>query len=774
MVLPGLTSVHRSRIECVLDVVRQLGASDDLHDTLQRIANAVVEHLDFGAAAVNVTTADGDVRIEAVAGPPELDTLLGQGNPLAYWRELLDAAESWGTLRFYSHDRDRALTDRMTGWTPRASAADVATEDREDWHREDVLVAPFYDPRGELAGALSVDRPRTGRRPDLEQRTVLELFAAQAAAAVLEATARQQAEQRHREAEQRWELTFARSPVGAALVDRDGVLVQVNDGLVRILGYPRERLQGARFGDFTHPQDRDIDRELIAQVLAGSRDGYEIEKRYEHADGHVVWGLLHVGAIRSEAGVAQLMVGQINDITDRKRAEAQLAHRANHDPLTNLPNRLLLEERLASCLAMGTPSGVLFCDLDRFKIINDSLGHEAGDELLVTVAHRLSAALPAGYTLGRLGGDEFVVIAPGERDLAALRAISLNLMSALDAPMTIRGHQHTVTVSVGVAVSGPGHAHPDEVLREADQALLRAKRQGRARVEVYDPDQDRPATVDDLELESTLRAALTSGEGLLPYFQPILGLDTDTTVGYESLVRWQHPERGFIEPVEFLPMAETTGLIVPLGWWMLEVSAKAASRLAAGTQGWIAVNASGSQLGRGELVASVRGALERYELSPERLHLEITETALVGASEAAIEEVREVAALGVPIALDDFGTGYSSLSLLRDLPVSIVKIDRSFVAPIVSDHTAIAITRGLIGLCRDLGITTIAEGVETVEQLAALRSMGCTQAQGYLIGAPAPLAEPSEDEPSEHEPTQQRPTQIEVCIEDDMSKLAGR
>ncbi|MBV9594017.1 MAG: EAL domain-containing protein [Actinobacteria bacterium] len=733
----GLTNVRRSWLERVLEIVGELGAHHDLNATLDFIARATVEQLEFGAAAINVTTPDGQVRVEAVAGPPELGELLGQSSPLSHWLDLLAAAESWGTLRYFGHDRDQALAERMANWT--WSPDSPPSDDPDTWHPEDWLLAPFYDGEGKLIGALSVDQPRSGRRPDLEQRTALELFAAQAGRAVLKAGERARAQQRRQQAEELWQLTFARSPIGAALIDPIGRMVQINDGLVRILGFPQERLIGGRLDDFTHPDDRGIDDHLVDDLFTGDADGFEIEKRYLHADGHQVWGLLHVGAIRDDRGEVHLMVGQVNDITDRKRAEAELAHRATHDALTNLPNRLLLEERLGSYLRAGQPAGVLFCDLDRFKIVNDSLGHEAGDELLIAVAQRLADALPPSFTLGRLGGDEFVVIAPHERDLGRLRSIGARLIDALEAPMTIRGHQHTVSVSVGVVVSGPAHAHPDEVLREADQALLRAKREGRSRVEVYDPDQDRPATVDDLEFESTLRSALSRSDGLVPYFQPILGIASNTTVGYEALVRWQHPERGFIEPAEFIPMAEAAGLIVPLGWWMLDASARAAATLPSGGQRWVAVNASGSQLGRGELMPAVRRALEVYQLTPDQLHLEITETALVSASDAAIDEVCEVAAMGVPIALDDFGTGYSSLSLLRDLPVSTVKIDRSFVTPIAHDNTAIAITRSLVTLCRDLGITTVAEGVETAEQLAALRSLGCTHAQGYLIGAPAPL-----------------------------------
>jgi diguanylate cyclase (GGDEF)-like protein len=422
-------------------------------------------------------------------------------------------------------------------------------------------------------------------------------------------------------------------------------------------------------------------------------------------------------------------------------AEAQIAHRASHDPLTDLPNRLLLEEVLDACIASGRPAGTLCCGIDRFKTVNDSLGHDAGDDLIRRVAARLREVLRSRITIGRIGGDEFVVIVPDESDPEALRGMADTLLASLREPMDLRGYQHTVSISVGITVSSPRHAHADEVLRDADQALRRAKRHGRARVEFYDPTQDRPATVADLELEYALRTALAGDGGLVPYFQPIVSLETNAPVGYEALVRWQHPEQGLLEPNEFLPMAEQTGLIAPLGWRMLELSCQAAAnpRLTGGWSRWVAVNASGSQLGRGQLKQAVRSALSAANLPAERLHLEITETALVEASPSAIKELREVADLGVRIALDDFGTGFSSLSLLRDLPVGIVKIDRSFVKPIASDRNARAIVRSVITLCRELGVATVGEGVETDEQITSLRALGATLAQGYLLGRPAPL-----------------------------------
>jgi diguanylate cyclase (GGDEF)-like protein/PAS domain S-box-containing protein len=733
----GLAGVRRSWLERVLDVVRELGTADDISEILNRIARAVVDVLEFGAAAINVTTPEGRVRVEVVIGPTESTRLIGQSSPLQFWLDLLDAAEPWGALRFFSHERDQSRFDDMVTWLP--DKTDATGPDA--WHPEDALFAPLWGASGELLGVLSVDQPASGKQPDLEQRTVLELFAAQAAVAIADSRARRESDERRQVAELRWQLAFERSPVATAILNPDGTLSQLNDALVTMLGFPREQLEGMNFARFTHPDDVAVDEGLFAELISGVRDSYGIEKRYLHADGHVVWGLLHVGAIRDTEGVAQSIIGQVNDITDRKHAEEQLAYRATHDPLTDLPNRALIEERLGDRLSLGRPAGVLFFDVDRFKTVNDSLGHEAGDELLTAIVRRLRKVVPAGYLLGRVGGDQFVAVAPDEDDPHLLAGVGEQLIAALEDPMLIRGHQHTVSLSVGVAVSRQSHRHADEVLREADQAMLRAKRHGRARVEIYDPTQDKPATVADLELEQSLRSALADSRGLLPYFQPIVSLKDNAIAGYEALIRWQHPERGLLDPDGFLPMAEKTGLIVPIGWWMLEVSCRAAMRPGFSKNGsqWVAVNASGSQLGRGQLAPAIRSSLAGSGLPPERLHLEITETALIEASPAAIREVREVADMGVAVALDDFGTGYSSLTLLRDLPVSTIKIDRSFIAPIGIDRSATAIVRRLIALCEELGVTTVAEGIETQQQMTALRSLGCTQAQGYLVGPPAPL-----------------------------------
>ena len=736
---PGLPTMSRGRLEGLLGVVRELGATTDIGDTLDRIARAVVDILGFEAVAINVTMSDGSVQVAAVAGTPEVAELLGRSSPLHAWQDLLAECEPWGSLRFHSHTHDQAVIDKVVNWTPPIGPAEPAGE----WHPLDSLLAPMLAPDGSLLGVLSVDQPRSRRVPDAEQRTFLELLAAQAAIAITDFRAREVSEQGRRDAERRWRMAFENSPVGAAIIKPDGSLSQPNDALARMLGYSRDQLVQLPFSQYTHPDDVESDAAQFQQILDGSRDSYETTKRFLHSDGHTVFGQLHIGVIRDDQGRLQSIVGQVNDTTQRMAAQRELAYRVSHDALTDLPNRSLLEDQLGSLLARGQQVTVLCCDVDRFKTVNDSLGHDAGDELLVAIAGRLQAALPPGFMLGRVGGNEFVAIAGQDPELQSLSALGQRVVAAFDDPLLVQGHWHTASISVGVTLGGSVHHRPDEVLREAALALARAKRHGPGRVEIYDPAQDKPATLADLQLEYALRGAIAEQTALIPYFQPIVGLSDDRPVGYEALVRWRHPTLGLLDPAEFLPLAERTGLIVPLGWWMLEVSGRAATnvRLTGGWSRWIAVNASGSQLGRGRLVPALRQALEINGLSPGRLHLEITETALVEASPAAIKEVREVADLGVRIALDDFGTGYSSLSLLRDLPVSTVKIDRSFVSPIASDPSARAIVRSVIALCQELSITTVAEGIETEEQLTSLRALGCSQGQGYLIGRPAPLPE---------------------------------
>lgn len=725
-------------LDGVLAVVRELGRVTSLEVTLDLIADAVVDVLGFGAAAINVTTPDGQLRVSTVVGPPGLHELLGTSRPKQDWLDVLAEAEPWGELRFFSHERDQAPLEHFITWSPnRATGPEL-----DAWHPDDSLLAPLWDEQHQLVGVLSVDEPRTGRHPDLEQRSVLEAFAFQAAKAIRDAQVRIAADAARNELESRWRLAFAHSPTGAALVAADGRITEVNDALVLLLGYTGDELTRMTISDITHPDDIEADGPLFAELIDGSRDGYAIEKRYLRSDSAVLHALLHVGVVRDESGAVDTIVGQLNDITERKQAQERQAHQRTHDQLTGLPNHANIAVQLTRRLSSGEPAAVLFCDVDRFKNINYSLGRPVGDQLLVAVAQRLRDAIPEGCALGRVGDDEFIVLASGECDDPAVRRLGDRLLAAFRQPLAVGDIRHTLSVSIGAAVSAPRHRHADELMADAEEALRRAKRRGRARIELYDPTEDHPGTLQDLRLEQELRAAIAGADGLRIHLQPIVNIDHETVIGDEALIRWEHPERGLLRPCEFLPIAEHSGLIVDLGWRMLALGAQAAadSQHGCGNAKWVAVNVSGNQLGRAQLPSAIRAALWTNDIPPESLHLEITETALVDASPRAVEEIREIADMGVSIALDDFGTGYSSLSLLRDLPISVVKIDRSFIAPIAENRRTAALVRSVVSMCNALDIKTIAEGIETREQLALVSALGCDHAQGFLFGRPEPFA----------------------------------
>ena len=545
--------------------------------------------------------------------------------------------------------------------------------------------------------------------------------------------------------EAQWRAAFEHSPIGGALLDEHGALLVVNEAFCRMTGWAESALTRMDLTDIVVDQTdapgpgpgtgwwRSI-------VNAGAA---ELDRTLRTADGGQFWARL-TAAATTAPGTGTRVVLQVEDVTSRREAELELADRALNDPLTGAPNRFLTRQWLASALDdhPGGGVGVLYCDLDRFKVVNDSLGHAAGDELLVQVAERLRGPMRPEDLLGRMGGDEFVVVVEGIRTPAELADIAARLADALATPIDLGGQRHVVTLSVGGTIG----AHPDtadDVLMRADLALLRAKRLGRARYVAFDPAEDHVATKADLQLEDDLRVSLAAGQ-LRAYYQPIVALTDLGIVGYEALVRWEHPTHGLLPPARFLELAENTGLIRPLGWWMLEQAcADAAARTAVpGSLGasWVAVNASAGQLTRPGVCAEVTRALAESGLPPQRLHLEITETALITASESLTRELRELSDAGVKIALDDFGTGYSSLSLLRQFPVDVVKIDRSFVAPMLTDHGAHSIVKAVLGLCADLGLSTVAEGVETADQRDALVAMGCSHAQGYLFGHAEPLA----------------------------------
>ena len=540
--------------------------------------------------------------------------------------------------------------------------------------------------------------------------------------------------------ELQWRLAFEHSPIGGALLDAAGDVLVVNQALCRMLGRREHELTRTDVHSLVVTRGGVPWQSWWDGVLHDPASTVTTDRMLRPADGSQTWGRLTAAAVPG-AEPARVML-QIEDVTGRREAELELASQALHDGLTGAPNRFLTRQWLASALEdhPGGQVGVLYCDIDRFKVVNDSLGHGAGDSLLVQVAGRLRSALRPEDLIGRVGGDEFVIVVEAVGSAAELAEVAARLAASLDEPLELAGHRHTVSLSLGGTVG----AHPDtadDVLVRADMALLRAKRLGRARYVAFDPGADRVTTREDLELEDDLRMSLASDE-LRAFYQPIVDLRSTSVVGHEALVRWEHPTRGLLPPERFLDLAESSGLIRPLGWWMLSQACHDAAQGKGGlaSTGWVAVNASPSQLARPGVADDVTRALVESGLPPERLHLEITETALITASATLGDELRRLSEVGVRIALDDFGTGYSSLSLLREFPVDLVKIDRSFVEPVTSDRSALAIVKAVVSMCRDLGLPTVAEGIETPQQHDLLRELGCSHGQGFLFGRPVPLA----------------------------------
>jgi diguanylate cyclase (GGDEF)-like protein/PAS domain S-box-containing protein len=438
----------------------------------------------------------------------------------------------------------------------------------------------------------------------------------------------------------------------------------------------------------------------------------------------------------------------VRDTTERRRFEEQLRYQAFHDGLTGLPNRLLFRDRLNGALSRSERQrrsvAVLFLDLDDFKLVNDSLGHAAGDVLLVEVARRLQACARASDTVARLGGDEFALLLEEQAAPLEAEVLATRIARALREPFTIQGHDVFTTVSVGVAMSRPELHEPERLLREADLALYQAKAQGKSCWAVFDHALEARA-VRRLALESDLRRALQREEFRL-FFQPSVSLGDGRILGVEALVRWQHPERGLVEPASFLPAAEEAGLIVPIGRWVLAEACRRVrewqtSHLGSEPEAFVqglglAINVSAQEFRSPDLIENVRRALQDSGLEPSLLTLEISEQCLMRDLEAAADRLRDLKGLGVRLAIDDFGTGYGSLAHVRSLPVDVLKIDGSFVRALSADPQNAAIARGVIGLAQALAITVTAEGVETPHQRTLLRDLGCDEAQGFLFGAP--------------------------------------
>jgi diguanylate cyclase (GGDEF)-like protein/PAS domain S-box-containing protein len=556
----------------------------------------------------------------------------------------------------------------------------------------------------------------------------------------VDVTAQKEAEERLRESEERFRSLSEASFEAIAIHDQGRILV-ANRAMADLFGYddPAE-LVGRNALEMTAPESRSV-------VVQHIREGYE--EPYEatglRKDRSTFAGELHAKTIRFQD--RDVRVTAIRDITERKLAEAQLRHAALHDPLTGLPNRALFLDRLGHVLAQSREGealfGVLLLDIDRFKTVNDSLGHFVGDRLLSSIAMRLLGALRASDTLARFGGDEFTILLEDLEDASEVVKVAERVQEVLASPLRVDSYEIVTSASIGIVVAPvSSYAHAERVLRDADTAMYRAKAEGRARYQLFDEAMHTRVS-GLLQLESDLRHAASRDE-LHLYYQPIVRLSDRKTVALEALMRWQHPRQGLLLPDAFLGLAEETGLIVSLGPWTVREACRAVAtlRTALGRPRppLVAVNLSARQLFHHDFAGRVRGILAEADVHGALLQMEVTEGVLIEDADAAVALLLELRDMGVSLSIDDFGTGYSSLSQLHRLPVGILKLDRSFVQA-MSGAGSRELVRTIVALGHNLGMQVTAEGIETEAQLVDLAAMGCDYGQGYLFAAAVPLDE---------------------------------
>jgi diguanylate cyclase (GGDEF)-like protein/PAS domain S-box-containing protein len=556
---------------------------------------------------------------------------------------------------------------------------------------------------------------------------------------------RHRADEALRESEERYALAVRGANDGLWDWNVDTETLYLSPRWKQMLGYGAGEL-GDRPEDWfstVHPDDREAFTGALEAHFEGEDEHFEHEHRMHTNDGEERWILTRGVVVRDSAGRVTRMAGSQTDITTRKRAEQQLVYDAFHDGLTGLANRALFTDRLGVVLAARRRQqevrfAVLFLDLDRFKNINDSLGHTTGDKLLKGIARRLEKALRPGDTVARLGGDEFAILLSVATDVSDAIHVAGRIQEIVSKPFTIDAHEVFVTTSIGIALSSPATEKAEDILRDADIAMYRAKAAGRARYEVFDQEMHKHA-VRLLAVETDLRRALERDD-LVMHYQPIVALDTSRIVGFEGLVRWNHPQRGLVGPEQFIAIAEETGLIVPLCWQCLH---KACLQ----TRQWqatfpttpplfICVNVSGKLFMQAQAVEQVMATLSATGLPPESLWLEVTENVVVDHGDEVTAKLLELRDLGVQLSIDDFGTGYSSLSYLQRFQYDSLKIDRSFVRTMGVTSDSRTIVKTILTLADDLGIGVVAEGVETEDQARRLRQMQCPLGQGYWFARP--------------------------------------
>ncbi|WP_338090661.1 putative bifunctional diguanylate cyclase/phosphodiesterase [Planosporangium thailandense] len=587
-----------------------------------------------------------------------------------------------------------------------------------------------------LQGALAA-----GFAQALRDRTLVEQEEIRAAAML----AHSEAEAARWASEARFQAVFAGAVIGIVIADIEGQVIDVNQTTCDMLGYTQEEFRELTVNEFIHPEDAPGIWDAYRELTRGEREHIRLEKPYYRKDGTAVWTDLAVSLIRDQDGQPQYVVTMVEDITERHHLQTRLRHQALHDPLTQLPNRTLFFERLGQILEDAGEDarvGICYLDVDGFKMINDTLGHDMGDYLLLAVARKLhSSVCGPGQLVARTGGDEFVVLVERSAGPEQLVDIAEAALAAVRAPVQLGGHEITVSASVGVVERAAHTTSATELMKAADTTLHWAKRDGKNRWALFDADRH-AREVTKFELSASLPAALERREFLVEY-QPLVRLEDETVMGVEALVRWRHPTLGLLGPDRFIELSEETGLIVPLGQWVLGEACRQAAawqRQYPQVDLVTSVNLAVRQVQDPNIVAAVNAILEETGLDPSSLQLELTESAVMGSPGQPLQTLHALADLGVRIAIDDFGTGYSNLAYLRSLPVHSLKLAGSFVAglrpPDSPDPVDKEIVATLIKLAHTLHLTVTAEGVETSEQAARLRALGCDTAQGWHYAMP--------------------------------------
>lgn len=577
------------------------------------------------------------------------------------------------------------------------------------------IIAPITNERDEIEWFISTDR-------DLTERIRLE--------------------EELRSSRERLAMVIDRAPLGIAVASEDGVIQEANAAFSRLVGLPPDELPGTHLSRFTHPEDIEEEMVLVRALSRGEIPSYSLEKRYIKQGDEPLWVRVHVARLPDVPGQRPLLIGMAEDISVRKKAEEAILHQAFHDPLTGLPNRSLLLDRLYSAISRARRTqelvAVLFLDLDRFKSINDTLGHTIGDRLLKRTADRLLTSLREYDTVSRTGGDEFVLLLPGLSDGEQIMHTVERIIELMAEPFEIEGHELHIPTSIGVAVFPQDGADAETLIKNADVALYRAKEMGRNCFVFYNPDQN-VYSHERLLLENEMRRALRENQFQL-FFQPQIDLATGSLAGFESLARWNHPQKGMISPGLFIPIAEETGMILPLGATVLrDAFATVARWREQGKEAFkLSVNISGRQFYQKNFLSDVMDLRDRYRIPPHSIELEITESIAMQMTPSTMDVLLQLRKEGFLISLDDFGTGYSSLKYLQEFPLDCLKIDRSFIEHIDTDRRQRGLLASIVGMAKSLELTVVAEGVETEGQLSVLTDLGCDRIQGYYYSPPVP------------------------------------